>query len=222
MPKLKVAFTNEVGSIAKPLGVDSHALMGIFCLDSKLNLSEAYLEPGFPFGGSCLPKDLRALSRMAHRLDLELPLLSAVLPSNQRHLERVLARVTDHRVERIGILGLSFKEGTDDLRESPMVEIIERLLGKGYDVRVFDPLVDPDRMIGANRDYALQHLPHVAKLLDPRLESVIEHAELLLIGHVDPSQGPIIRAHARDCRIIDCARIDPELAAHPRYEGICW
>jgi len=219
---LKVGFTNEVGSIAKQLGIDSHLLMAMFCLDARLNLSEAYLSPGFPFGGSCLPKDLRALNHAARGMDLDLPILSAVLPSNQRHLERVLARVTGRAVERIGILGLSFKEGTDDLRESPMVEIIERLLGKGYDVRVFDPLVDPATMTGANRAFALQHLPHIAKLLEPRLEAVLEHAELLLIGHVEPIHAPTIAARARHCWIVDCARPSPGLRELPRYDGICW
>jgi GDP-mannose 6-dehydrogenase len=139
---LKVCFANEVGSLARALGVDGRALMAIFRLDRKLNLSEAYLAPGFAFGGSCLPKDLRALRHAGRTLDLELPILDAVLASNRRHIERVLARILGHPVKRIGVVGLSFKEGTDDLRESPIVEVIERLIGKGYEVRIFDPLVD--------------------------------------------------------------------------------
>jgi GDP-mannose 6-dehydrogenase len=219
---LKVGFANEVGSLAKALGVDSRALMAIFRLDRKLNLSEAYLGPGFAFGGSCLPKDLRALSHAGRALDLELPLLDAVLPSNQRHLERVLARISGHAVERIGVIGLSFKPGTDDVRESPMVTVIERLIGRGCEVRVFDPLVDPEAMVGANRAFALAHLPHIARLVLPALEPVIEHAELLLIGHLGAAEARTIAARAGRRPIVDCSRTDFGLGALAGYEGICW
>jgi GDP-mannose 6-dehydrogenase len=219
---LKVGFANEVGSLAKALGVDSRALMAIFRLDRKLNLSEAYLGPGFAFGGSCLPKDLRALGHAGRALNLELPLLDAVLPSNQRHLERVLARISSHAVKRIGVIGLSFKPGTDDVRESAMVAVIERLIGRGCEVRVFDPLVDPEAMIGANRAFALAHLPHIARLVLPALEPVIEHAELLLIGHVGAADAKTIAARAGTRPIIDCARTDFGLGALEGYEGICW
>ena len=219
---LKVGFANEVGSLARAQGVDSRALMAIFRRDRKLNLSEEYLAPGLAFGGSCLPKDLRALCAAARRLDLELPLLDAVLPSNRRHLERILARILRHAVERIGVIGLSFKAGTDDLRESPMVELIERLIGQGCEVRVFDPLVDPQTLVGANRAFALAHLPHIARLVLPTLEPVIEHGELLLIGHLEAAAASTVRAHAGTRPIIDCARDDLGLAALPGYEGICW
>ncbi len=219
---LKVCFANEVGSLARALGVDGRALMAIFRLDRKLNLSEAYLAPGFAFGGSCLPKDLRALRHAGRTLDLELPILDAVLASNRRHIERVLARILGHPVKRIGVVGLSFKEGTDDLRESPIVEVIERLIGKGYEVRIFDPLVDLQSMVGANRAFALAHLPHIAKLMAATIEAVIDHAELLLIGHVDPADARTIAACAGRRRILDCARRDSGLEALERYEGICW
>jgi GDP-mannose 6-dehydrogenase len=219
---LKVGFANEVGSLAKAQDVDSRALMAIFRRDRKLNLSEEYLAPGLAFGGSCLPKDLRALCDAARKLDLELPLLDAVLPSNRRHLERILARILHHKVERIGVVGLSFKPGTDDLRESPMVELIERLIGKGCEVRVFDPLVDPDAMVGANRAFALSHLPHIARLVLPTLQPVIDHAELLLVGHLEAAAASTILARAGTRRIVDCARGDFGLAALPGYEGICW
>ena len=219
---LKVGFANEVGSLAKALGVDSRALMAIFRLDRKLNLSEAYLGPGFAFGGSCLPKDLRALGHAGRALNLELPLLDAVLPSNQRHLERVLARLSSHAVERIGVIGLSFKPGTDDVRESPMVAVIERLIGQGREVLVFDPLVDPEAMVGANRAFALAHLPHIARLVLPALEPVIEHAELLLIGHLGAAEAKTIAARAGTRPIVDGSRTDFGLGALAGYEGICW
>jgi GDP-mannose 6-dehydrogenase len=219
---LKVGFANEVGSLAKALGVDSRALMAIFRLDRKLNLSEAYLGPGFAFGGSCLPKDLRALGHAGRALNLELPLLDAVLPSNQRHLERVLARISSYAVTRIGVIGLSFKPGTDDVRESPMIAVTERLIGRGCEVRVFDPLVDPEAMVGANRAFATAHLPHIARLVLPALEPVIEHAELLLIGHLGAAEARTIAARAGPRPIIDCARTDFGLGALKGYEGICW
>jgi GDP-mannose 6-dehydrogenase len=219
---LKVGFANEVGSLARALGVDSRALMAIFRLDRKLNLSAAYLDPGLAFGGSCLPKDLRSLTHAARALDLDLPLLNAVLPSNQAHLERVLARISGHRAKRIGVIGLSFKPGTDDVRESPMVAVIERLIGQGCEVQVFDPLVDPEAMVGANRAFALAHLPHIARLVLPTLHAVIEHAELLLIGHLGAAEASTIAAQAGARPIIDCARTDSGLGALAGYEGICW
>ena len=219
---LKVGFANEVGSLARELGVDSRTLMAIFRLDRKLNLSDAYLGPGFAFGGSCLPKALRALSHISRALDLELPLLDAVLPSNQAHLERVLARISNYPAKRIGVIGLSFKPGTDDVRESPMVAVIERLIGRGCEVRVFDPLVDPEAIVGANRAFALAHLPHIARLILPTLEPVIEHAELLVIGHLGAAEARTIAARAGTRPVIDCSRVDFGLGALEGYEGICW
>jgi GDP-mannose 6-dehydrogenase len=219
---LKVGFTNEVGSMGRALGIDSRALMTIFRLDRKLNLSGAYLKPGLAFGGSCLPKDLRSLCHVGRALDLELPILDAVLPSNQRHLERVLNRIADHSVTRIGVVGLSFKAGTDDLRESPMVEVIERLVGKGYNVRIFDPLFDPQAMVGANRAFALAHLPHIARLTMSTIEPVVEHAELLLIGHLAAADAEVIATRAGARRVIDCSHTDFGLGSLAGYEGICW
>jgi GDP-mannose 6-dehydrogenase len=145
-----------------------------------------------------------------------------VLPSNQRHLERILAQILRHPVKRIGVIGLSFKAGTDDLRESPLVELIERLIGRGCEVRVFDPLVDPTTIVGANRAFARAHLPHIARLVRPALEPVIEHAELLLIGHLAATEAETILARAGTRRIVDCAHGDFGLGALPGYEGICW
>lgn len=219
---LKVGFANEIGDLARTLGIDARALMGLFRLDRKLNLSDAYLAPGLAFGGSCLPKDLRALGALARRRGLDLPIVDAILPSNRIHLERILARIVDQPARRIGVIGLAFKEGTDDLRESPMVELIERLLAQGYEVRVFDPLVDPDAMVGANRTFALSHLPHVARLLAKDIGTVVDHAELLVIGHVAPTDARLVAARAGERRILDCARTDTGLRSLPGYQGLCW
>ena len=162
---LKVAFANEIGSISKALEIDGGAVMDIFCQDTKLNISAKYLRPGFAFGGSCLPKDVRALTYKARSLDLELPLINAIMPSNRSHIERAMQMVLDLNERDVGVLGLSFKAGTDDLRESPVVELVERLLGKGHEIRIFDHNVNLSRLVGANRAYIYQHLPHIAKLM---------------------------------------------------------
>ena len=160
---IKVAFANEVGSISKALGVDGTDVMDVFCRDTKLNISPKYLKPAFAFGGSCLPKDVRALAYRGRTLDLDLPLINAIMPSNRSHVDRALQLVRDCKQRKIGVLGLSFKAGTDDLRESPMVELVERLLGKGHDIRIFDRNVNLGRLVGANRAYIYQQLPHIAK-----------------------------------------------------------
>jgi len=218
---LKVGFANEVGRLARAFDVDGRDAMTALCRDRRLNLSDVYLAPGFPFGGSCLPKDLRALTRAARRLGLTLPILDAVLPSNRDHLERVLERILALDARRVGVFGLSFKEGTDDVRESPMVEIIERLLGKGHAVQIFDPAVDPAGLRGANRAFALAHLPHIAALMETDLEALIDRAELLVIGHVEARHLPRLKARAADRRILDCVGIEA-LQDLPGYEGLCW
>ena len=161
---LKVGFANEIGNLCKVMGVDSHEVMRLFCEDKKLNISTAYLRPGFAFGGSCLPKDLRALAYRANRLDLKLPLLESAMPSNDRHLDRAVQAVLDLK-GRVGVVGLAFKENTDDLRESPVVTLLEHLIGKGRDVRVYDPHIQMDRIYGSNRNYILNAVPHIGKLL---------------------------------------------------------
>ena len=183
---LKVGFANEVGNLCKVLAIDSHEVMRIFCQDTKLNISPTYLMPGFAFGGSCLPKDLRALAYQAKTHDLELPILTSILHSNQLQVARGLAMIMGKGHQRIGIAGFSFKAGTDDLRESPLIELIERLIGKGFDVRVFDRNVNLASLVGANRDFILNHIPHISKLMVNDLDTMLAHGQTIVIGNRDP------------------------------------
>ncbi len=220
---LKVGFANEVGNICKALSIDGRKVMEIFCQDQKLNISPAYMKPGFAFGGSCLPKDLRALTYHATRLDVEIPILKAILPSNAHQIEQGVRLATAPGCKRIGVLGLSFKEGTDDLRESPMVEVVERLIGKGYDVRIYDRNVRIASLVGANRDYILNAIPHISQLMLDDMGSVVDHGEVLLIGNNDEEfqQLPaLLRGHHH---VIDLARcITDGNCLGCTYEGICW
>jgi GDP-mannose 6-dehydrogenase len=219
---LKVGFANEVGSLCKALGVDAHRVMEIFCQDQKLNLSPYYLKPGFAFGGSCLPKDLRALLYKAKTLDVGLPILSSILPSNQLHIERGVQAVVDKGNREIGILGISFKAGTDDLRESPMVELTERLIGKGYDVRVYDRNVSLACIHGANRDYILNKIPHLARLMVPTIDEVLEHARTLVIGNGAPEFADVPRRIGKGQSVIDFVRVSESRSIAGVYEGLCW
>lgn len=184
---LKVAFANEVGSLCAELGIPGREVMDTLCRDTRLNISPAYLKPGFAFGGSCLPKDLRALVFRAGRLDLKLPLLESVLPSNERHLRRAIQAALDLPAERIGIFGLAFKENTDDLRESPVVALIEQLLGKGRQLRVFDPHIQLDQIYGSNLRFVLAAIPHISRLLDARLEDTLGWADHLVLAQKPPA-----------------------------------
>lgn len=179
---VKICFANETGTLAANLGVDAAEVMDVLCRDTVLNLSATYLKPGFAFGGSCLPKDLRALVYRASRLDLKLPLLESVLPSNQRHLERALEAVIDLPARRLGVFGLAFKENTDDLRESPVVALLEQLIGKGRNLRVFDPRILPDRIFGSNQRYLLSAIPHIGKLFEPSLPGLLAWADHLVVA----------------------------------------
>lgn len=179
---MKIAFANEIGSLASRLEVDAGEVMDTLCRDEKLNISTAYLKPGFAFGGSCLPKDLRAIVYRAGKMDLSLPLLEAALPSNTAHLERAIQSVLDLPAERLGVVGLAFKENTDDLRESPVVNLLERLIGKGRTVRVFDPHIQLDSIYGSNRGYILQTIPHIGRLLDHSLEDMLAWADQIVIS----------------------------------------
>jgi GDP-mannose 6-dehydrogenase len=219
---LKVGFANEIGSICKRLGIDSHRVMEIFCQDTKLNLSPYYLKPGFAFGGSCLPKDVRALTYKGRSLDLELPILDAIMPSNRQQIERGLDMITGKGNRRVGFLGFSFKAGTDDLRESPLVELIERLLGKGYDVKVYDRNVNVAKLVGANRDYILNQIPHISKLMVNSTDAILEHAQTIIIGNAGEEFRDILDRIKDDQVVVDLVRIMADRQTGGRYDGICW
>jgi GDP-mannose 6-dehydrogenase len=221
---LKVGYANEIGAICSSLGLDSHAVMDIFLADTKLNISTAYLRPGFAFGGSCLPKDLRALMHVARSNDVDVPLLSNLLPSNESHLRRVVDQVISYGKHRVGIFGLAFKPGTDDLRESPMVELAERLTGKGFDVEIYDKNVKLSRLVGANRSYLGQQIPHIGRMLTDDVEAVIDHSEVIIVGTRDPAVIAVIDRADQSKQIIDLIRVPQASAmcANPNYQGIAW
>ncbi|WP_327088040.1 nucleotide sugar dehydrogenase [Nonomuraea sp. NBC_01738] len=220
---VKIGFANEIGAVAQALGIDSHDVMDIFLADTKLNVSPAYLRPGFAFGGSCLPKDLRGLVYAARRADVSVPLLSHVLPANEAHLQRAVDLVMGADKRRIGLFGLSFKPGTDDLRESPLVELAERLLGKGYDLRIYDSNVTLSRLMGANRAYVEQRLPHLADLLTDSADAVLDHAEVCVVGCKDRAVLDALE-RAGDRPIVDLVRLPDAVRrrARPGYVGLGW
>src|SRR5688500_12328028 len=219
---LKVGFANEIGNLCKALEVDAHKVMEIFCQDQKLNLSPYYLKPGFAFGGSCLPKDLRALLYKAKTLDVSLPILSAVLPSNQLQIERGVQAVIEKGNRKVGILGFSFKAGTDDLRESPIVELAERLIGKGYELRFYDRNVSLACLHGANRDYLLNRIPHISRLMVPTVQDVLDHAQTIVIGNAAPEFADVPRRVMDGQTVIDFVRVCNSRTILGVYEGICW
>jgi GDP-mannose 6-dehydrogenase len=218
---LKIAFANEIGVASKRFNVDSHELMQILCSDHKLNISAAYLRPGFAFGGSCLPKDLRALVHAARRGDVELPLVESILRSNERHFQRGVDAVVALDRRRVGVLGLSFKAGTDDLRESPMVELCERLIGKGFELKIYDPEVSLSRLTGANREYIERRIPHVSALLTDTIQEVIDHAEVCVVG---AGAREALKALERrsDLFIVDLVRPGLSSDGRERYVGLAW
>jgi GDP-mannose 6-dehydrogenase len=206
---LKIGFANEIGSLALSLGVNPDQVMATMCRDTKLNISPAYLKPGFAFGGSCLPKDLRALTFRASRLDLKLPLLESVLPSNDEHLKRSIRQVLALPGKRIGIFGLAFKEDTDDLRESPVVAIIEHLIGKGRAVRIFDPHIQLDEIYGSNLSFVVSALPHIGRLLTRNLDSLIASSDTLVIAQ-KPTPAVQAQIAASELATLDLTRLSIE------------
>lgn len=218
---LKVSFANEVGNICKALGVDSHEVMDIFCQDTKLNLSPYYLKPGFAFGGSCLPKDLRAINYKAKQVDVEVPVLSAILPSNKQQIERAVDMVLATGKKRVGIFGFSFKAGTDDLRESPMVTLIETLIGKGLQLSIYDRDVSLARLFGANKEYIERQIPHIAQLMSTSIEEVLEFAEVLVVGNKAEEFIQIEQMQKEGQVVIDLVRLFRK-TSDDGYQGICW
>jgi GDP-mannose 6-dehydrogenase len=218
----KVAFGNEIGNISKAIGVDSHEVMRIFCKDEKLNISARYLTPGFAFGGSCLPKDVRALTYKGRELDLELPLLSSLMRSNEEQIDRAFDAILSYGKRRISIFGISFKAGTDDLRESPQVDLVERLLGKGMDIKIYDRFVNFARLYGANRDYILNHIPHISDILIDDFDEVLTHGDVLVLGNSAPEFDAIPSRSRLDQKIFDLVRVKEAGKAQGGYEGVNW
>ncbi len=221
---VKVTFANELGTFCKQLGVDTQAVTEIFTSDTRLNISPAYLSPGFAFGGSCLPKDLRALIYKAKELDLKLPMLESMMPSNSAHIERAVEAVMRANKRKIAQLGLSFKPGTDDLRESPQVQLVKRLLGEGYEVKVWDRDVSLGRLAGSNRQYIEEVIPHIGSLLSSDLEGVLQWGEVVIVGNKSVTKDDLARRLRKDQIIIDLVNLDKlhRVKDVPFYEGICW
>jgi GDP-mannose 6-dehydrogenase len=220
---LKVSFANEVGNLCKQLGIDSHEVMDIFCQDKKLNLSSYYLKPGFAFGGSCLPKDVRAVQQRARELDLEMPVIQAILASNRLQVQHALELIVETGKKRVGILGFSFKAGTDDLRESPMVILAEALLGKGYVLRIFDKNVSIARLVGANKEYINNQIPHLSSLLTDSIDEVIAGSDVIVVGNGAPEFADALTRTRADQTVIDLFRINVDRQrVSAECRGICW
>lgn len=220
---VKITFANEIGSLCKKNGIDSHVVMNAFLQDTKLNISSTYLKPGFAFGGSCLPKDLRAIAYDSRNHDLHLPLLESVLLSNELQIQRVIDWVINQKKKKIGILGLSFKNDTDDMRESPIVKVLETLLGKGFKISVYDPNVNLAKLKGANRRYIKEVIPHISRLMKHNINEVFDAAELIIIANDNKEFTAALPRIRSDQIILDLVRISndqPNIGG--RYEGICW
>jgi GDP-mannose 6-dehydrogenase len=220
---VKVVFANEIGNLCKRVGVDSHEVMDIFCQDQKLNLSPYYLKPGFAFGGSCLPKDVRALQYRAREVDLEMPLIASVLGSNRLQVEHALDRILDTGRKKIGLLGFSFKAGTDDLRESPLVILAEALLGKGCELRIYDRNVSLARLVGANKQYIEEQIPHLSRHLCSSIDEVIDASEVVVVGNGAPEFSDAVTRCRSDQVVIDLVRLPVDFSRiRAKYDGICW
>jgi GDP-mannose 6-dehydrogenase len=220
---LKVCFANEIGNLCKRVDIDSHEVMDIFCRDHKLNLSSYYMKPGFAFGGSCLPKDVRAMQYRAKEVDLAMPVIEAILDSNQLQIRHAIDQVVETGRRRVGLLGFSFKAGTDDLRESPLVILAETLLGKGYELSIYDRNVSLARLVGANKDYINKQIPHLSSLLADTIDAVLDRSEVIVVGNASPEFAEALTRTRPDHVVIDLVRIGVDRSTIPAaYQGICW
>jgi GDP-mannose 6-dehydrogenase len=220
---VKVVFANEIGNLCKRVGVDSHEVMDIFCKDEKLNLSPYYLKPGFAFGGSCLPKDVRALQYRAKEVDLEMPMINSVLDSNHLQVEHAIDRIIETGKKKVGLFGFSFKAGTDDLRESPMVILAEALLGKGYQLCIYDRNVSLARLVGANRTYINEQIPHLSQHLCESIDEVIAESDVIVVGNGAPEFSEAVYRCRPEQTVIDLVRLPLDSSrVTAQYDGICW
>jgi GDP-mannose 6-dehydrogenase len=220
---VKVTFANEIGRICQAASVDPHEVMKLLCMDRQLNISPAYLRPGFAFGGSCLPKDLKALVYLAKSADIEVPMLASVVPSNTAHIEHAIEQVLASGKRRVGMLGLSFKAGTDDLRESPLVIMAERFIGKGLQLSIYDPQVNVARLIGANRRFIEESIPHIASVMTSDVAELVREADVLVVATKTPEVLAALQAHTRpEQLLLDVASLPDRAAHHAHYRGVCW
>jgi GDP-mannose 6-dehydrogenase len=219
---LKVVFGNEIGQLCKAQGIDGRRVMEVFSADISLNISSRYLMPGFAFGGSCLPKDVRAMVYSGRQAEVDLPLVSSIIPSNRRLLETTGTKILSYGERKLGLIGLSFKSHTDDLRESPFVDLAEYLLGKGMDLRIFDSNVSLARIHGANRTYIEKTIPHISRLLVPDLRALADHAEVIIVGHAFPGVEALPQILNDRVRVIDLCNMPALRILSERYEGIAW
>jgi len=217
----KVTFANEIGNIAKAVGVDGREVMDVVCQDHKLNLSKYYMKPGFAFGGSCLPKDVRALNYRAGSLDVEAPLIGSLMRSNAAQVQKAFDIIASHDSRKVALLGLSFKAGTDDLRESPQVELAEMLIGKGFDLSIYDRNVEYARVHGANKEYIESKIPHVSSLLNSDLDDVVAKADIIVLGNSDERFAKLAEQAPSGKRVVDLVGFMPH-ASNGVAEGICW
>ena len=220
---LKVTFANEVGNLCKRLKIDSHEVMDIFCRDEKLNLSSYYMKPGFAFGGSCLPKDVRAMQYRAKEVDLEMPVIQSILASNQLQIQHAIDEIVETGKKRVGLLGFSFKAGTDDLRESPIVILAEALLGKGFSLCIYDRNVSIARLVGANKDYINTRIPHLSSLLCESIDEVLQKSDVIVVGNGAAEFSDALTRTREDQMVFDLVRVKtPRDQIKAEYRGICW
>ncbi|MBB3951185.1 nucleotide sugar dehydrogenase [Aureimonas jatrophae] len=219
---LKISFANEIGLICKSLDVDSHEVMNVLVSDTKLNISPAYLKPGYAFGGSCLPKDVKALRYRAGRQDVDTPILDGILEANENQIRKAFRMATASGHRRIGLIGLSFKPETDDLRYSPFVELAERLIGRGYKVRIFDPIVQPARLTGSNKAYLSEQLPHINDILMDDVHALVDESDVVVIGNRKEAEPVVAKLTERGVEVIDLVRVSADRVSDGAYQGLCW